>query len=625
MAADLSLDVSTWLRQFGWVLAALFAISAQAQTPSVIVLMEIDSYQQSSSTQSGYIGSGFGAEVDFPAAPPTTTKITLKKPDGSTVAVPRQEDGTYYYYEEVFSSSAQMKAAYPNGTYQISITGGGSDNTTSVSATFSSVTAAKITNFDQLQSINTPNATLNWTAVPKSGDVETLYWELIDSHNNELSSDVLPDARLTSALISDVPGGTSLQGLLVYLAYNVSSANNNTTAIGVGSGFSQAFPMFRVASAPAAPKSVGAYGSSYGEMTVTWQGSADADLTGYTLERSTSSDFPQSSTTRISLPGNYTSYTDSVGTASAVYYYRISATNPYGTSSPTAAAQAQTLGPTGSGATRLANIATRARCGVGDNVTIGGFVVAGTQKKRVLVRAVGPTLESQGISSSDLLKDPLMSVYRGQTVIATNDDWRTNSNAGEIATVGAQIGASPLSATDNTSSALLIDLDPGAYTFVVNGKNDTSGIVLLEVYDAAITGESHFANIATRANSTSGAGVTIGGFVITGDAPRQVLLRAIGPTLATYGLKPSAVLADPIIELHRGAPVIATNDNWTTNLNKDAILTTSSRIGAAAIADGDNKSAALLITLPPGVYSFLAYDRANSSGIVLVEAYDAGP
>lgn len=616
--------LTTGLRLAVGSIVALMGLTAFAQTPSVIFLMELDGYAQTSATQTEYRTGGFGVEVDFSSIPPAATKVTLKKPNGSTVAIPLAEDGAYYY-EEYFSTSAQLKAAYPNGTYQISVTNGGSDNTTSIAATFTPIPVSRITNFDQLQSIDGASATVSWNAVPKTGDLETLYWELLDTHGNQLNSVLLSDARLTSTIFDDIPGGTSLFGAIAYLGYAVSSANNGSTGLAVGTGFTLVFPMFRIASAPAAPKSVGAYGSGYGQMTITWQAPIDTDLTGYTLERSTSSDFPQSNTTRISLPGAYTSYIDDVGTTPAIYYYRVTATNPYGSSAPTAAAQAQTLGPTGNGATRLANIATRARCGVGDNVTIGGFVVTGAQKKRVLIRAVGPTLESQGISASDLLRDPVMSVYRGQTVIATNDDWGTNPNAAEIKTVGAQIGANPLSLNDTASSALLIDLDPGAYTFVVNGKNGASGIVLLEVYDAALTGESRFANIATRANSTGGAGVTIGGFVITGDAPRQVLLRAIGPTLATYGLNPSAVLADPVIELHRGAPVIATNNNWTTNLNKDSILTTSARIGAASIADGDNKSSVLLITLPPGVYSFLAYDKNNSDGIVLVEAYDAGP
>ncbi len=149
-------------------------------------------------------------------------------------------------------------------------------------------------------------------------------------------------------------------------------------------------------------------------------------------------------------------------------------------------------------------------------------------------------------------------------------------------------------------------------------------MVLLEVYDAddgAANGT--FVNIATRAYSTAGAGVTIGGFVVTGAAPKNVLIRAVGPTLGTLGIDTSEVLADPMIELHHGVPVIATNDNWGDNANAAAITATAVRIGATPLAGGDSTSAALLIRLMPGVYSFIASGKAGSSGVVLVEVYDA--
>jgi hypothetical protein len=149
-------------------------------------------------------------------------------------------------------------------------------------------------------------------------------------------------------------------------------------------------------------------------------------------------------------------------------------------------------------------------------------------------------------------------------------------------------------------------------------------VVLLEVYDAdAAAGGATFANIATRAFSTTGNGVTIGGFVVSGGAPKQVLLRAVGPTLTTQGIGAGEVLADPMIELHQGAPVIAINDNWLDNANLAAMRTTGARIGAAPIDAADTKSAAMLVKLPPGVYSFIVRGKSDASGIVLVEVYDA--
>ncbi len=133
-------------------------------------------------------------------------------------------------------------------------------------------------------------------------------------------------------------------------------------------------------------------------------------------------------------------------------------------------------------------------------------------------------------------------------------------------------------------------------------------------------------NISTRAFATTGNGVTIGGFVISGNAPKTVLLRAVGSTLTKQGIGQTEVLLDPTIELHdanHGNVVIATNDNWGDNTNAAEIVTTGARIGATPFDQGDAKSSALLLTLQPGVYSFIASGKASTSGIVLVEVYDA--
>lgn len=280
--------------------------------------------------------------------------------------------------------------------------------------------------------------------------------------------------------------------------------------------------------------------------------------------------------------------------------------------------------PAGQPSTRFVNISARGYCSTVDRVMIGGFVVNGTEAKRVLVRAVGPTLTTQQIGEAEVLLDPQIEVHRGVPVIAFNDNWTSNADADEITSVGSQIGANPLASTDTKSSAMLLTLQPGVYSFVASGKAGTSGIVLLEVYDAdAPTAASTFVNISTRAYATTGNGVTIGGFVVGGSVPKQVLLRAVGPTLTTQGISQTDVLLDPVIELHQGAPVIARNDNWRDNANVEAITTVGARIGAAPFALTDTTSSALLLTLNPGVYSFIASGKSSTSGIVLVEVYDA--
>ncbi len=280
--------------------------------------------------------------------------------------------------------------------------------------------------------------------------------------------------------------------------------------------------------------------------------------------------------------------------------------------------------------TRFASIATRAYCGPGNAVTIGGFVVKGSNPKRVLIRAVGPSLVSQGLPTSELLDDPIVRVHaahRGNEVVAENDNWADADNGHEIPDLAQRLGAAALAGSDLRSSALLLTLEPGVYSFVVNGKGSSSGIVLLEVYDTeGSSADSRFMSIATRAFSSTGNNVAIGGFVVTGKAPKRLLLRAVGPTLSKLGVGASEVLPDPTIQLHdasHGNIIAATNDNWGDEGAAALVSATGARIGATPYDSADTTSAGLLVTLKPGVYSFIARDKASGTGVVLVEVYDA--
>lgn len=279
---------------------------------------------------------------------------------------------------------------------------------------------------------------------------------------------------------------------------------------------------------------------------------------------------------------------------------------------------------------RLANISFRAYDDTGEHVTIGGFVIAGSSPKRLLMRAVGSTLTNFGLGSLEILTDPVIELHdasHGNSVIATNDNWGDNENAAEIVTTSSRVGAFNLASTDTQSAALLTSLQPGVYSFIARGKNATPGIVLIEVYDAdPAEAGSTFVNVSARAYSTANNGVSIGGFVVSGNIPKRVLLRAVGPTLTSYGISATEVLRDPVIEVHdasHGNVVIATNDNWGDNQNSGEILTTGAKIGAMPLATTDTASSALLMTLQPGVYSFIASGKTGTSGIVLVEVYDA--
>lgn len=284
------------------------------------------------------------------------------------------------------------------------------------------------------------------------------------------------------------------------------------------------------------------------------------------------------------------------------------------------------LTPAAATASKLINISTRASSRTGNNVTIGGFVANGT--KRLLLRAVGPTLTTQGLGQSEVLLDPMIELHdpsHGNAIIATNDNWGDNTPSSDITTTGAAVGATPFASGDTASSATIVNLTAaGPYSFIAGGKNATSGIVLIEVYDAdAISAASSLVNISARAYCTTGNGVTIGGFVIAGNAPKHLLLRAVGPSLSAQNLNASELLADPKIDVYCNGSVIARNDNWGDNADAALITATASAVGAQALLSTDSTSSELLLTLPPGIYSFIASGKNNTSGIVLIEVYDA--
>lgn len=288
------------------------------------------------------------------------------------------------------------------------------------------------------------------------------------------------------------------------------------------------------------------------------------------------------------------------------------------------------LGTTAQPWNRLVNLSSRAMSGTGNNVAIGGFVISGTGTKKLLVRAVGPTLATEGLSASETLADPtivLHDVLHGGNVIATVDNWGDGTDAADITALAAQLGAAPLDGSDAKSAAAILNLPAGVYSFVAGGKNSTTGIELVEVYDAdASDSTTTLVNMSTRSYCATGDSVTIGGFVVTGNSPKTVLVRAVGPTLATQGLGANEVLADPMVDVHdvlHGNVVIATNDNWGDNADAAQIVTTGARVGATPLAGSDTTSSALLLTLQKGVYSFVVHGKNNGAGIVLIEVYDA--
>ena len=250
---------------------------------------------------------------------------------------------------------------------------------------------------------------------------------------------------------------------------------------------------------------------------------------------------------------------------------------------------------------RLGNISTRLRVGTSDNAMIGGFIITGTEPKTVVVRGIGPSLPGSGA-----LADPVIEVHSSSgELLATNDNWGSDPNRQQVIDSG-------LAPANDLESALLGIINPGAYTVVVRGKNNATGIGLFEVYDLDQTVDSRLANISTRGFVDTGNNVMIGGTIITGSAPTSVVFRAIGPSLTNFGV-PNA-LQDPTLELYDGnGALLAANDNWRSDQEAEIIATT--------IAPTNDLESAILQNLAPGSYTAIVRGAGDTSGIAVVEAY----
>jgi len=269
---------------------------------------------------------------------------------------------------------------------------------------------------------------------------------------------------------------------------------------------------------------------------------------------------------------------------------------------------------------RITAFSARALSGPGDQALILGFAVAGNNKN-LLVRGIGPTLASFGLSN--VLADPLLTLLGSSGVIATNDDWQINSSGQNqsslIAATAAQVGTFALP-NGSKDSALLATVNNGVYTTSLFRPNGTTGIALTEIYDTDQTLGARLMSASARMNVTPGDGALIAGLVIAGNAPKTVLIRGIGPTLSTFGV--TGVLADPQIAVFSGSTQIANNDNWEVGTSTVAqIVNATAQVGEFPLPSG-SKDAALLVVLQPGIYTVIVTGVGNTTGVALVEVYD---
>ena len=251
------------------------------------------------------------------------------------------------------------------------------------------------------------------------------------------------------------------------------------------------------------------------------------------------------------------------------------------------------------------------RVQTGDNVGIGGFIITGTAPKHVLLRAIGPSLIQFGVPNA--LADPVLELHgpSGFTTII-NDNWMDDPAQ------KALILATGIPPTNNLESAIDATLNPGAYTGVVRGKNNTSGVALIEVYDLSQAVLAKLGNISTRAFVSTGNDIVIAGFILGSHSGNdRIIVRGLGPSLTAAGV-PNA-LANPTLELRdRNGTLLIANNNWQDNPVQGAEIT------AAGLAPTNQLESAIAATLPPGAYTALLAGLNNGTGIGLVEVYDRG-
>jgi len=254
---------------------------------------------------------------------------------------------------------------------------------------------------------------------------------------------------------------------------------------------------------------------------------------------------------------------------------------------------------------RALNLSTRGAVSVGDNVLIGGFIITGTEPKTIVLRALGPSLSSYGLSG--VLSDPVLSVYNSsRTLIATNDNWQSDPNHFVVESNG-------LTPADPLESATAQTLAPGAYTVIVTGHDPTPGIGLVELYDLSPLSNSTVENMSTRSSVGTADNVLISGFIVGDVDNATVVVRALGPSLASLGV--SGVLSDPTLTIYdSNGSAIATNDNWQDNVN-------AIDIQRNGLTPPNPSESALVLHLPAGRYTAIVTGANGGTGVALAEVY----
>jgi hypothetical protein len=237
---------------------------------------------------------------------------------------------------------------------------------------------------------------------------------------------------------------------------------------------------------------------------------------------------------------------------------------------------------------------------------IGGFIITGAASKKVVLRGIGPSLGNFGLA--DVLADPVLELHGSGGSLASNDNWKDGQRS--------QIEGTPFQPGDDRESVIMATLPPAAYTAILSGQNQTTGVALVELYDDdGQVSDSALANISTRGFVRSGENVMIGGFILgSASGNMNIVIRGLGPSLSQAGL--SNVLPDPTIELHDGnGSLLISNDNWMDD------PVSAAQLSASGLAPHAANEAAIFTSLLPGAYTAILAGKNGSTGIGLVEIY----
>ena len=210
---------------------------------------------------------------------------------------------------------------------------------------------------------------------------------------------------------------------------------------------------------------------------------------------------------------------------------------------------------------------------------------------------------------TDLLQDPVLELRASNgSLIFRNDNWKDDQRS--------LIEGTVFQPTDDRESVIVATLNPGAYTAILTGKDQTTGIGMVEVYDNDTTTDSQLANISTRGFVQTGNNVMIGGFMLgNNNNPTHVAVLGIGPSLSQFGL--TNLLADPTLELHNGnGTIMISNDDWTDD------PTTATELFARGLAPQNAKESGIFTSLPVGAFTAILAGNNGGVGIGVVEIYN---